>query len=99
MRVSTSESLWQLNCLFNWLFRLASKETSKAFITDHFWGRDSSNEVDSPHKGPVIQNVFLCYDVIMLNAQMAWQSIHLNSEQRAADLIVRVDVYKRMVLY
>ena len=58
---------WQLN----WLFRLASKETSKVYITGLLWGETTTDVVDSPHKGPVIQKVFQRHAIIMVYAQMA----------------------------
>ena len=43
------------------LFRHTTKKSSKFCITDPLWGEST----DSPHKGPVMQKVFSCGDVIM----------------------------------
>ena len=67
------------SCLFNSFFRLITKKISKMYcggfphkwpvihvcITGSLWGESTSYLVDTPHKGPVMQTAFSCYDVIM----------------------------------
>ena len=51
-------------CLFNRLFRLKSKKTSKLGVTGLCVG-NSPGPVNSPHKGPVTRKMFPFDDVIM----------------------------------
>ena len=61
------------HCLLNRLFRRRSKKTSLAFVQGiHRW------PVNSPHKWPVTQKMFLFDDVIMLLMKDATGCIHLS---------------------
>ena len=51
-------------CLLNRLFRCRSKKTSKLRVTGLCVG-NSPGPVNSPHKGPVMRNMFPFDDVIM----------------------------------
>ena len=55
------------DCLLNGLFRRRSKKTSKLRVTGLCVG-NSSEPVNSPHKGPVTRKMFPFDDVIMLCA-------------------------------
>ena len=61
MSVMASQITKQLDFLFNGLFRLTTKQTSKLSITDHMW-RESA---DYPHKGPVMRKAFPGHGVIV----------------------------------
>ena len=52
------------DCLLNRLFRCRSKKTSKFRVTELGWGIHQW-QVNSPHKGPVMQKMFPFDDVIM----------------------------------
>ena len=56
----------KLDCLFNSLFKLTRKETSKLRITDLLWKESQGDRWDSLHKGPVMAKSFQCSDSIIL---------------------------------
>ena len=54
----------QLDCLFNSLFWLTWKKTSKSRNTGPFWGNPPVTG-GSPHKGPVMRKAFPCHDAFI----------------------------------
>ena len=74
---------WQINCLFNSLFRLTTEEhQSFSLWTSHYWpfvrGIHQSL-VDSPHKGPVMQKVFPIHDIsneVVIRDKNRYQVLH-----------------------
>ena len=65
------ESHWLLYCLFNSLFRLMLKKTSKFHITGPLrrYPLMTGRFLGPFHKGPIMQKVFPCYDIIMIILQ------------------------------
>ena len=59
-----ASNYWQLDCLFNTLFRLTTKSIKILHYRPFARGK-LLWLVDSLHKGPVMQTVFPCCDVIL----------------------------------
>ena len=59
--------LRQLDCIFNNLLRVTTKEKHRiSSITDHLLLEESTSDSESPHKGPVMRRAFPCHEKIML---------------------------------
>ena len=69
----------QLDCLFNSLLGLTTKQTIiKLCITGPFVRGIHRWPVDSLYKGPVMQNAFLCQDVIIF--QFQWLALCVRNQ-------------------
>ena len=67
---------WQLQCLCNRLFRRTSEKHQRS--ASLFIVRGILQWLEHyPHKGPVTQKIFLCYDIMMWTVQLTYTRSHL----------------------
>ena len=65
---------WYLDCLLNSFFK-QTKNMSNLYVTGTLWGEIHWSPVDSPHKGPVMQNTLPYQDITILHpVTVLWQA-------------------------